>query len=477
MYSKKYIKRTMLLLGMTALVMCGGCGKQKDKGISDDFDNVAVVATGQDATNDENNQSDYSVPEHVKFDEFGEKTNSVIHVDADVIENGYRNAAVYEVTLVDFDEDYIKNLASRLFDNGEYAVQLPYWHMSKEQLNNVMEERNVNINNPILDDNGCATTSYTGMYVYYIEETIDGSQEAPIVDGQIFYPYNAVYREKTFDPANGIYREVGEDINDTMEYARLTGKINGKQCQLMVSKSTKFGETRVWIVSDELCTASNIEYEIGTTGLTENLCDYDKALSSANDMVKKITDTEYDLCMTMSRSVNSQIEGYGRAVQYDGYKFYFTPVISDYPIIYNSAYTIMSDETQYVNQPMLMIEIDSYGLVEAKYLTDFSIDGCMSDAPTVLTFEKSQEELKKQIQLYLQETSGLEITIDRIEFSHVLLRQDNQYAIVPVWMYYISNAGYQSIKDTAAFGVNALDGSTVLFGNVIDDFFFIIGDL
>lgn len=464
-----FTRKCLVCMAMVTLMVGSGCGKSNKDTVAEDFENVTVEATNTDVTQEEKN---YSVPEHVAYDVSGDGTNSSVHVDADVVADGFENAVVYETTILEVNDDYVKNLASRLFDDGQYTVELPYWFMTKTQLNEAMSERGVSSSSAEFDENNVQSANYVGYYAMNVDAVIDGSQNVAAVDGQIFYTYNDSYKEKQYDPANGIYREVGDTIHDTVQFARLSGTIDGVPCELMIRKSGESGENRIWIVADDKRSAGGNEYDMDSAVTNENLCNYDDALKMADDMVARITDAEYDLCKVTVRSVMSK----KASNVFDGYRFYFTPVVNDHPIAYNSAYTIVAGSNEYVDQPMLMIEIDDKGFIEAKYLTDISIDGCMSDAPALLTFEQSEEEMKIQLQAYLQQESGLKFDIDKIQFSHVLLRQDNRYAIVPFWMYYMSNSGYQSVKETAIFGVNALDGSVVVFGNLIDDYYSILGD-
>lgn len=463
-----FAKKKAVCMALAVAIMCTGCGKS-NKNVSEDFENITEEATNTDAVQPE---TSYSVPEHVTYDVAGDGGNSSVHVDADVVSDGFENAAVYETTILDVDDTYVENLASSIFDEGKYTVELPYWLMSKAQLDEVMSERNVTSSTPASDENGAQLANYPGYYAMNVQATYDESQSVAAVEGQIFYTYNDSYKQRQYDPANGIYREVGDLIHDTVQYARITGDIDGVPSQLMIRKSSEFGENRIWIVADEERTAFGSEYELDSAATSDNLCDYDEALKIADNMVAKITDAEYGLCKATARSVILP----NRGTATNGYKFYYTPVINDRPIIYNSAYTIVAGSNEYVDQPMLMIEIDDKGFVEAKYLTDITIDGCMSDTPSLLSFEQSEEEMKIQLQSYLQQESGVKIDIDKIQFSHVLLRQDNHYVIVPFWMYYLSDAGYQSVKENAIIGVNALDGSIVVFGNLVDDYYSVLGD-
>lgn len=465
-HAKFFSKKRFLCLGLTALLMCSGCEKRKDS-ILDDFSNVSENATNTDS----GQEIDYTVPEHIQYTMTGDNTNAIVRINADVVAEGFKEASVYEVTVFDFDEDYIKELATSIFDNGTYKVELPYWVMTKEQLNHIIDEKNSELNQGEADPDGCVLSTYTSTYVQNVEELIDDTQAAEEVEGQMFYSYDDVYYQMEYDHSNGIYKEVGNPISDTMQYARLTGLINDRECQLMVRKSGVTGETRIWIVTDVACSVSDFEFDMNSVAANEmeNLCNYEEAEKLAEEMLHKITDTEYELCMANARLAYTESSGVP-----NGYKFYYTPVVNDIPNVYNAAYTIM-DSDQYVDQPLMMIEVDNNGFVQAKYLTDYSVDGCMSDAPALLSFEQCQDELKMNIQTYLERYPKLDISIDRIEFSYMLIRQEHESAIVPVWLYF-ENTGYQTIKEQAIIGVNALDGSVVVFGNLIDDYYSIIGD-
>lgn len=126
------MKKGIIAVGILCL-MLSGCGKKKD--VSDDF--VSVQGDEGSISDNEDFDDNLSVVgiTHVNYTVEGRETGVNLKVDADVDTVLPDNVQVYEVEKVHVSDDYLKQLASNVFDNGEYEIlQLENSYSAAEQL-------------------------------------------------------------------------------------------------------------------------------------------------------------------------------------------------------------------------------------------------------------------------------------------------------------------------------------------------------
>lgn len=432
----------MLFLGLIGLASLFGCGKQQET-INDDTKTVFETAEN----------SEHKIPEHFKLDITNGGSHS-ISIDADIDSTDYDKAKTYKIDKLEITDDYLRNLASKLFDGGEYksVLSYSYWDMDdltkeKENFDAMMAEAGEDylIPGPLYNDL---------MYALGREE-------------------NVVSIKPTLVNQDGvIYKEqVDIDGNDVEYlYANLVGKINGKEYQLKYSTLVELNDTsNINIVPRFPVTLSgfayNIESELGAytelAGLGEK----------ASKLVDQMGYSDFFLAKSESRVIVPENEG---KKFYDGGYFRF---VRKMPELNNSGCESVFveiddlDEKTFklLQQEYIEIELNENGdIADINVCTPYDMKETMAENIELLSFDAAMDSANNYFK-QISDQDGIwqlwrSTKVDSIKLSYIPLEYDGQYVYMPVWILFEIEQTMGEEK-FPMIAVNAIDGNVYFFSH------------
>lgn len=451
-----------------------GCGRANKDEIIESLNDQNDIASGTDA-----NESDIvsEIPEHITYN-FSSNAYE-INVDADVFSTGYENAQIYETTKKVVDDKYLADLAGGIFDEGEYEIIRPYNLCNKE----VLFEEKIFFEE-LIESSGeytVSTTSYcsladidTCLYEY------DENKVKNFDDNQIIVEWDLSVQQA--------------DEELIFDVARLRGKINGEWWELYYRKN-KSTAYNLYGEKNGVGNSSGIgAYTIGihpighdhswgnTVSMDEmnenlynsNKTNLDKAKDIANDFIYKMDIGDMDIVHT-AQILHTEIIDTEDNIYMDGYKFVYGKKAEGIAVNYienSSVGYLQSGEDgtsqEYVSVYVVGDSLDKVIIGSGLY----ELGAKMSDNSNMLSFEQvdaiAQDYMKND--LTVSEYKKV-FDIDKISLCYLTLSYDgSKYCMMPVWIYYNyfgDSFGYGDFS-SAAFGVNAVDGSILYFNNVMD---------
>lgn len=456
---KRAGSRRAFAILLACLFLFSGCGKQDE--LEEDMSRVDTdISSDSDAE-----QETVDIPEHLTYTlgTSGYKFN----VDADVTATGYQNVKVYEQIPGTVDDEYLKNLAERIFDDGEYEVVKPYNLCSMEEL-----QEEDQFLRELYEEAG---VEYPSWKIYTYIENYNENNVSELPEGTLIYHY-----EETVEGGT-----VG------FESCSLRGLVDGNMAELCYQSTV--GEAGTLYVrryvSDHVYTNCSTEYELASTLYGENSCNLEEASRTAQDIIYNMGYTDMKQIAVQHRVINDGAES-ETSIYMNGYRFIFvreTDGIEN--ILGEMSYAIVNDSVGEnigdfpgAGQEYISVDIDSTGMVGICFGMWYEKGAQLSDKPSTLSFEQvdaiAQDYMNDLLEYYNQYTGSYEYNIVAVRLGYITLLYDAQYTLVPVWVYVQEKAFADQALDSISFGVNALDGSIVQFtydnvhGNPSDSYFY-----
>ncbi len=453
------MKRKLIATALIVSIMCCGCGKKNAESMKEDFEKVnegeVVVNTHSDSAEQ---SDDNEIPEHINLEIRDDASNKKIVVDADVISEDFENACVYEAVMVPIDASYVEELAKRLFDNGEYKVLLPYKLMTEGELKAIIDENYQSTHS----DEGVELESIVNNLAENAMETKDASQERTLVEGTIMYPYTETV---TLLDDFGVLTE--QAMTDDYEMARIRGMIDGKEYELCVTHSSIDQRAHVDLHTVDVSTQENYELEFDSSldsVYGENECDYEQARKVADQIVENMVGTDYRIAAEYNRMIDyhGTTENGVNSLQ-NGYRFVYTPEMMELNVAYSPCSLIVSkrNDSMYSYLPYVSVEVDSYGLISVKYMNHMEYGKCMSDRPSMISFEQMLKIAEAEMEEEIKELDATSLEVSRVTFASLPVVSEDGLAIVPAWIAYMSPYMVTMPQSYALLAINALDGNVL----------------
>lgn len=444
---KRAGSRRAFAILLACLFLLSGCGKQKPDRLEEDMGGIDTdISSDSDA-----GKEPADIPEHLTYTlgTSGYKFN----VDADVTATGYQNVKVYEQNPGTVDDEYLKNLAEHIFDDGEYEVVKPYNLCSMEEL-----QEEDQFLRELYEEAGVEYPSWKiGTYIdNYNEKNVS---ELP--EGTLIYHYEEAVEGGT----------VG------FESCSLRGLVGGNMAELRY-QSTEGESGMLYVrryVCDHVYKNCSTEYELASTLYGENSCNLEEASRTAQDIIDNMGYTDMKQLAAQHRVINDGAES-ETSIYMDGYRFIFVRetdgienILGDMPyaVIINDSVVEDTGDFPGAGQEYISVDIDSTGMVGICFGMRYERGEQLSDQPSTLSFEQvdaiAQDYMNDWME-YLNQYSGTyDYNIVAVRLGYITLLYDTQYTLVPVWVYVQEKPFADQTLDSILFGVNALDGSIVLF--------------
>ncbi len=452
----------LILLAFTL----SGCGKHPDDNeIAEDLKQYDIeedetVGSGDTA----------GIPNHIKETIVGENGYEYV-IDADVVSDGYSDAAVYEMTMPEPTDALVKQYADNVFDNSEYTVVKPYENMSLEELQAedaflgaLME----------MEENGEAVLS-SDIYLdaIYVGEKIagyTGDDVTEIPEGQLLFEEHV---------AQGEY---GEEETLTRYTARLRGKVDGAWWELsfngesgnnrMIFRNLEYAQTvHHYVMEDEM---SDVIY--GANASDKKACEM-----AADNFIGKLG--YEDMALAHAGNIVSE-DADGKEGYLNGYRFVYTRKLgmqvgfSTENMVYIEAPESYEsfNPSSYVSegkgavQEYVWLEVADGRVYSVQIDNIFEVGKQMSDKTVLLDFEQimdiAREQIKMEIDHYEAAVGSVKTTMSGMELRYLVIPYgEERYSMVPVWILYEAwDMGYDDVC-FSRYGINAIDGSLVLFTN------------
>ncbi len=456
------MKTKIAFIGIICL-MLSGCGKKKD--VSDDFVNVQ----GDENTISDNEDFDdnLSVVEiaHVNYTVEGKETSVNLKVDADVDTVLPGNLQVYEVEKVHVSDDYLKQLASNVFDYGEYEIlQLENSYSAAEQLA-ALDTMETELAQIAEENNKAYEVSPKYKRIDSFLDEDDAGVVYAFEDGQVIY----------------------ENMEEDMKKGLIQGKINDETYELYYFNqdlSMIFGPYG-FVEGICLYPVKGRSFKTGCERLvspedvkvTENACNYNEAVVAAQDIVEKLGFVNYEIAdsyVLMEDEEQTGIiidgslsNGMGGVSVPNGYRFAFTPNMDGMGIgyyHYTSVATLdyIDSATTSINkdkisiQPSVVVDIDDTGVTRVYMEGLVDVKQSISSDTKLMSFEQADAIAKKTF----EEIYTVNAQVTQIRLEYVVVKYENQYALVPAWVYYRQDYGGEAMT---LFAINALDGTPIHF--------------
>ena len=429
---------------LACLFLFSGCGKQKPDRLEEDLGGIDTdISSDSDAE-----KTSADIPEHLTYTlgTSGYKFN----VDADVTATGYQNVKVYEQNPGIVDDEYLKNLAEHIFDDGEYEVVKPYNLCSMEEL----QEEDLFLRE-LYEEAG---KEYPAWKIATYIENYNENNVSELPEGTLIYHYEEAVEGGT----------VG------FESCSLRGLVDGNMAEMRY-QSTEGEDGTLYIrryVCDNMYTHCSTEYELASTLYGENSCNLEEASRTAQDIIDNMGYTDMKQLAAQHRVICGEIES---DLYMDGYKFIFVREADGIKsILGESSYAIISDSVGEnmdgfpgASQEYISVDIDSTGMVGILFGKCYERGEQLSDQPSTLSFEQvdaiAQDYMNDLLEYYNQYSGTYDYNIVAVRLGYITLLYDTQYTLVPVWVYVQEKAFADQTLDSILFGVNALDGSIVQF--------------
>lgn len=443
-------KKRIFAVTLVCILLLSGCGRSKRDRLEEDLSNVDTeISSGSDA-------DALDVPVQCNYTLTSASGNTKINVDAEVIADGYGNLSVYEQTPVTIDDVYLKHLAESIFDDGVYERVKPYGICSLEELQT--EDRFLQ---ELYEEAGEEYPSWKiGTYIEnYDEKNVQEMPEGTLIMHSEEYVDGEIVSTDSCTLRGYVDGEIAELAYYNYNYQEEHYK-NLELCNI-VRRGTVY-------------TSCSTEYELVPTLYGENQCNLENATYTVQDIMQRMGYTDMKLISTEHLVMNGDTAD---TLYMDGYNFTFVPQTEGIDhLLCNQTYAVVKDKYEIntmlnelpgAGQEWICIGIDSAGIRGINFAIRYDRGERLSEETSTLSFSQVDEVAQDYMNCVLEawDASGAvtEINIVEVRLGYMTLLYDDQYTLVPVWMYVEEKAVERDVLNNALFAVNALDGSIVQF--------------
>lgn len=457
---KSAVYRTVAML-LVMLLTLSGCGRAGRDAIADDMDGVNsedALSSGSDAKQAGIQETAEELPEKISYVVVGADSKDIVNVDAEVISTGYGKLKVYREKRIEVDDAYLKALADALFDDGKYEVVKPYWMCTREELSR--EQEYLDSLYQFYNEQGVYFPEWLVKCVELVEyygTYYNGGAVGDLSEGQLIYRTTLMQQGgETAAYESCILRGMVGEEEYQIFYTSLTSE-DGEVAEVRFEIRKLYMEHQAYYLepSDD----NKITYVYG-----ENVCDREQGERFARDMAEKLGFYDMEIASVYHRLWGGH-DGYEGL---DGYKIFMvrnTDGIQNIFDCFGSAGVAdEAGEFMFAGQEYLAFEVDAGGVISVCIGDRYELGECLAEDAAMLSFAQIDElghEFMNDVYGTLLSTDVNGVDVETVKFGYVTLNYGEDYALVPVWTYYMSGAWGRSV--IAWFAVNALDGDIIVF--------------
>lgn len=460
------MKKKLLTPCLLSLALClTACGSAKKDDIVADFNEVQNVGTSSDAAEE--------------MVEFVPDSCPDMQFDVSVDTNGANRAKLYSAASIEFNDDYLKSFAAKVFDDDTMEICKPYQICDKDELAAAIDE---------FDNINASAEKFKHIpldYYNHIKETLDNydennahAMEAGACIVEYATNYGSAYTGLMRGKINGTdyamtYNDLNLDMNDDSSYETLLE--SGITAPIRLQRLTPAYDYR---------TTRNINYTAADAVYGENLVAENTAREQAEQFMHNIGLDDF------------VIENYGQRACfindenncYDGYTYMFTrqiegvncPIFECGDIVDISSVSHDGSDTVHHIAPIVgkeeyvRVDVDSDGIVRADFNNLYVMGDVISSDMNLISSNQATK-IANQIQCSAEdfENSDSVKKVD-VRFAYIPFTYDNKSVFLPAWIFYESkdsiNAEYINTKnlvaDNVLVAISALDGSEIAFSGI-----------
>lgn len=460
---RKFLAPYMLSLALSLTA----CGKAKDTNdIVADFNEVQNVGTSSDAEDE--------------FVEFAPSSCPEINFDVSVDKTGANRTKLFSATEIEFNDDYLKSFATKVFDKDTMEICKPYQICDKNELEAALDE---------FDEINASAEKFKCIPLDYynrIQDTLDQyndnhahemEPDSCIVEYETDYgsAFTGLMRGKI----NGtdyamMYNDLNLDMDDVSSYQTLheAGITTPIRLQRL-TPSYQYRATR------------NINYTAADAVYGENLVDESTARAQAEQFMANIGLDDF------------VVENYGKRACYindesncyDGYSYVFTrqiesvncPIFAfDEIIDISSTSHDDSSTSQHVpantvaKEEYVRVDVDSDGIVLADFNNLYELGDVISSDMNLISCNQATR-IVNDIPFTAQNFWNTnDVKKVDIRFAYIPFKYEDKNVFLPVWLFYepkecINSEEINTMSPTAdnpLMAISALDGSEIVYSGM-----------
>lgn len=468
-------KNTIVALGLAMCMLFTACGDSKKEKLAADYNAVASSeseVTATDKAAKKQFKDDGIIPSEFELGITATKYNEIVSFDEnDELDEGAEydlkvkcktditsldSIMVYDVEKVSVDDNYIIDLADKIFDDGNYKVLNPFGTMTNEELDKIDKE-------------------YTDNGVY-------GADSFGAVLPLMCYKY--------YEP---VEMEEGKVIVDTKTFGgakecRLRGMMSGREYELTYLGVGDVNNISIYQTYTDHKYMDSTKYPQGIWPSGTSLVSQSEADTWVEDFMNKLALIDFEkasVCTRWSDLGDDRNDVHGDC----GYIYTYKRNIGGIqPIDYFDGFVRYESDVnrsngegdgcvprQLLDGDKVQIEVDDTGIVsvvirafnnpvamQKEEINRLTFDQCMEMAKYPLSTRADLIEMNDHIDL---EKEGLYV---RLVYQYI--NQDGHEVYIPILTFERceedDTEGDIYKPGRAYFGVSLLDGSTVCFGHL-----------
>lgn len=440
--------------GLVVLMLCAlmGCGKKEVDYVDSTEGQNGEIQTVTESTVA---VSDEDIPEQLEYTITGDK--GTIEVAAEVkLPEDYERCTVMELADDTLEDEDIKAMADKVFDEGSYFLYMPYNMEEIEYLRDKLTTASEN----------AANEDETKIF----EATLNGFN-----DEEALAEVDEAYEELKFYPDHR--------TDDGGYFCRLFGSIDGRYYLMTFEKDDKNSSINIrrWdrTVQFQL---NDVPADGIDMNLSGNASTYSQEESEeiAEEFVKKLGYDQYDVAQTNNTMFALVDGGLGEIILeprglIEGYNVYLGRSYNNYSMTYSSESWIMAmaEERDYYgeyklekfeNSECVRVYVDSQGVCDFKIYNPMQEVGPMNEEIVFQSFDKVDSIAQEEMQKLADNNSG-KYKIDSVELGYGIVNNDGKKALIPVWYYFGKGSTTNSnfYQKNALVLINALDGTVIKY--------------
>ncbi len=445
-------KTAMVVVG---IMLCSliGCGKKEV-----DYSDATESANGEVQV-----ESQTTVAESIEIPETAEYTitgsKGTIEVAADIkVPEEYEKCTVMELSRVVYEDDDIKAMADKIFDEGSYFLYMPYNEEARANLRDKLTTASANAAN----DWDAATFEY--VLGKFDEEDFFSTSDESFEELKFYQAEGDAYFCRVFGAIDG-------------RYYILSFEKDGNNCGMELIRWDRF-------VGFQLADYSPDSIDVRTMG-NASIYTQEESEAMAMEFAMKLGYEGYGLvqsniafyaCTLPKDANNIQPDEFINVI--DGYNVYLGRNYNNYSVAYSSDLWVMAYKDldgnevyfeefpveKFENTECIRVYVDGQGICEMKIYNPMEEVGPMNEEIVFLPYDKVDGIAQDELQAYADANSG-KFKVDSIQLAYGMVDDNGKKALVPVWYYFGKDAlNNQSFhQQNAIVMINALDGTVITY--------------
>ncbi len=438
-----------------------GCGKKEvDYSGATEAGNGEVAVEGQTTV-----AESIEIPETAEYTITGDK--GTIEVAAEIkVPKDYERCTVMELSRVVYEDEDIKTMADKIFDEGSYFLYMPY----NEEARAVLRDKLTTASENAANDE---------------EEILFAVILDGFNDGEMFAKVDHDYDEMLLEE-DELYEEIKFypdcRTEDGGYFCSLLGSIDGRYYLMTFEKDDKNSSVNIrrWdrTVQFQLndVPADGIDMNLSGNASTYSQEESEKI---AEEFVKRLGYNQYNVVQT--NNAMFALAGGGRMILepkggIEGYNIYLGRGYNNYSMAYFSESWIMfmADERDYYgeyhleefeNTECVRVYVDSQGVCDMKIYNPMQEVGPLNEEIVFLPYDKVDSIAQDELQAYADANSG-KLKVESIELAYGIVDDNGKKAVIPVWYYFgkdALNSNTNVYQRNALLMINALDGTVIKY--------------